>query len=270
LLYCTCTRVQPAAHAVARIARTMVFALFWTANEMHISLASTRKISVCLLANHPIVLAEFQRLLSTVSIRVRPKRVPPRLSDGDSIPRAGVYIVDFEGNRMVTESLVAKVVERYPHARLLLVGVNFGEDVAFPLLRMGVKGLLQHSQLTEQLQPALQSIAAGGYWVPRSLLSRFVDSVLAKTTHGAAMASRARLSPREKEVIHALLDNISNKEIGSRLNISERTVKFHVSNLLRKFGVGRRADLILLSYQEASRTSPSVAGANLGVSGRVD
>ncbi|MGA2001514.1 MAG: response regulator transcription factor [Terriglobales bacterium] len=236
---------------------------------MPIPSASTRKISVCLLANHPLVLAEFQRLLSTVPVRVQPKRVEPQLSDADSIPSAGVYIVDFEGNRMATESLVAKVIERYPNARLLLVGGDFSEDVAFPLLRLGVKGLLQHSQLADQLQRALQSIAAGGYWVPRTLLSRFVDSVLAKTTHGAAMASKARLSRREKEVIQALLDNISNKEIGSRLNISERTVKFHVSNLLRKFGVGRRADLIVMAYQEASRTSPSVAAATLDESGRV-
>jgi DNA-binding NarL/FixJ family response regulator len=236
---------------------------------MPIPPASTRKISVCLLANHPLVLAEFQRLLSTVPARVQPKRVEPQLSGKASLPRASVYVVDFEGNRMTTESLVAKVMQRYPNARLLLVGGDFSEDVAFPLLRLGVKGLLQHSQLADQLQRALQSIDAGGYWVPRTLLSRFVDSVLAKTTHGAAMSSRARLSRREQEVIHALLENLSNKEIGSRLNISERTVKFHVSNLLRKFGVGRRADLIVMAYQEASRTSPSVAGATLGEFGRV-
>jgi DNA-binding CsgD family transcriptional regulator len=42
---------------------------------------------------------------------------------------------------------------------------------------------------------------------------------------------------------------MKNKEIALRLNISERTVKFHVSNLLAKFGVRRRADLILLCYQ---------------------
>jgi DNA-binding NarL/FixJ family response regulator len=245
------------------------FCVILANHDMPTPPASIRKISVCLLANHPLVLAEFQRLLSTVPVRVQPKRVERQLSDADSIPSAGVYIVDFEGNRMATESLVAKVIERYPNARLLLVGGDFSEDVAFPLLRLGVKGLLQHAQLGDQLQRALQSIAAGGYWVPRTLLSKFVDSVLAKTTHGAAMASKARLSRREKEVIQALLDNISNKEIGSRLNISERTVKFHVSNLLRKFGVGRRADLIVMAYQEASRTSPSVIAATLDESGRV-
>jgi DNA-binding NarL/FixJ family response regulator len=64
------------------------------------------------------------------------------------------------------------------------------------------------------------------------------------------MGSAAELSGREQEVLDALLENLVNKEIGSRLNISERTVSFHVSNLLSKFGVRRRADLIFLCYQK--------------------
>src|SRR5260370_35759993 len=64
--------------------------------------------------------------------------------------------------------------------------------------------------------------------------------------------SSADLSRREQEVLNSLLENLANKEIGNKLNISERTVKFHVSNLLSKFGVRRRADLILLCYQKRS------------------
>jgi DNA-binding CsgD family transcriptional regulator len=45
------------------------------------------------------------------------------------------------------------------------------------------------------------------------------------------------------------MQNLSNKEIGSKLHMSERTAKFHVSNLLAKYGVQRRADLILLFVQ---------------------
>jgi DNA-binding CsgD family transcriptional regulator len=89
-----------------------------------------------------------------------------------------------------------------------------------------------------------------------------VDSVLKKTIHGAGVSSRVGLSRREKEVVQGLLNNLSNKEIASKLNISERTVKFHVSNLLQKFNVRRRADLIVLAYQESSRT-PSLSLASL-------
>jgi DNA-binding NarL/FixJ family response regulator len=77
-----------------------------------------------------------------------------------------------------------------------------------------------------------------------------VDSILS-STHGRRLRvdSPSELSRREQEVLSSLLENLANKEVAERLHISERTVKFHVSNLLAKFGVRRRADLILLCYQ---------------------
>jgi DNA-binding CsgD family transcriptional regulator len=55
--------------------------------------------------------------------------------------------------------------------------------------------------------------------------------------------SAVALSPREREVLHAVTDNLGNKEIASLLSISVRTVKFHVSALLSKFGVSARSQL---------------------------
>jgi two-component system response regulator DevR len=55
-----------------------------------------------------------------------------------------------------------------------------------------------------------------------------------------------------KTIVDALLENLANKEIANKLHIPERTVKFHVSNLLNKLGVRRRADLILLCCQRRS------------------
>jgi DNA-binding NarL/FixJ family response regulator len=93
-------------------------------------------------------------------------------------------------------------------------------------------------------------VASGGFWVPRSLLSEFVDAIINNSRgRRVKIESAAELSRREQEVLDSLLENLANKEIASKLNISERTVKFHVSNLLSKFGVRRRADLILLCYQ---------------------
>ena len=52
-----------------------------------------------------------------------------------------------------------------------------------------------------------------------------------------------RLSPRQTEILLSVIRNRANKEIASRLNITVRTVKFHISSLLNKFGVDNRADL---------------------------
>lgn len=61
---------------------------------------------------------------------------------------------------------------------------------------------------------------------------------------GRGLSCSVDLSPRENEVLRELLHHRLNKEIADRLRISVRTVKFHVSSLLSKFGVGSRWDLI--------------------------
>jgi DNA-binding CsgD family transcriptional regulator len=58
-----------------------------------------------------------------------------------------------------------------------------------------------------------------------------------------ALACPTWLSPRQKEILHSVLCNRANKEIASKLNITVRTVKFHISSLLTKFGVSNRSDL---------------------------
>ena len=81
--------------------------------------------------------------------------------------------------------------------------------------------------------------------VPRASL---LDSVGQRAQElldaGRAIGSEVRLSPREREVLECVLRNLSNKEIGVRLNVSERTIKYHVSALLAKFHVRNRVSLM--------------------------
>ena len=137
------------------------------------------------------------------------------------------------------------MLERLPSARTLVVVHNLSEENGFPLLRVGVRGLLTYEETRQDLPRALRIVSKGGMWVTRALLSVFVESILSDLGPRATVGTSTGLSGREKEVLKALLENLANKEIAYRMNISERTVKFHVSNLLRKFGVQRRHDLIL-------------------------
>jgi DNA-binding NarL/FixJ family response regulator len=200
-----------------------------------------------------MVLEEFRRLLDHCGFHIVAKQLDSMLAPdlrSLEIPRASVFVVDAHAARQATGALLGNILDRHPTARLLVVGDRFKEADCYTFLRQGVKGILNYGEAREQLPRALPLVAAGGFWVPRNVLSRFVDSILT-TTQGRRLRgdSPAELSRREQEVLSGLLENLANKEVADRLHISERTVKFHVSNLLAKFGVRRRADLILLCYQ---------------------
>lgn len=216
--------------------------------------AKLRDLTVCLLSAHPLVLGELEKLLCRPGFRIVTKQLESSLAPElrrVQVPKTGIYVIDAHASQQATAALISNILEANPPARLIVVGEKFNEANSYSLLRMGVKGLLTYAEAREQLPRTLPLVAEGGFWVPRVLLSNFVDSIL-DGAHGRQFknAASADLSRREQETLETLLENLSNKEIASKLNISERTVKFHVSNLLSKFGVRRRADLILLCYQK--------------------
>jgi len=213
---------------------------------------AANKLSVCILSPHPLVLSEFERILAKAPFKLTVMQLESTLApDLRSMepPRAQVFVIDAHAAKPATGALLTNILERYPEARLIVVGEQHIENNSYSLLRMGVKGLLTYVEAREQLVRALPLVANGGFWVPRQLLSGFVDSILTGQGRRLKTDSVTNLSRREQEVLDALLENQSNKEIANKLNIAERTVKFHVSNLLNKFGVRRRADLILLTFQ---------------------
>lgn len=205
--------------------------------------------AVCFCVLHPLVLQEFLRHLEGHPFRPLTCRL-----DAESIasrrrlriPRATVYVVDSPSRRQDAEFVISEILLRFPQARVLVVSERLDEASSFAFLRLGAKGLLRYSELGEHLVRSLQTLAAGGFWAARSVLSRFLDETLRASRRRTLSKAAATLSRREREVLELLLENLSNKEIAGRLHISSRTAKFHVSNLLAKYRVKRRADLLVM------------------------
>jgi DNA-binding NarL/FixJ family response regulator len=211
-------------------------------------------LKVCLLSPHPVFIDGFRRFLSDSGFQIVARQLEFSLAPDLrylEVPRASMYVIDAYAQRQATAALLGNIHEHNSGAGLLVVGDNLNEADSYTLLRQGMKGILNYAEAREQLPRALALVASGGFWVPRKLLSRFVDFIL-DTAQGRRMRGdpESELSHREEEVLAALLEDLANKEVADRLHISERTVKFHVSNLFAKFGVRRRADLILLCCRQ--------------------
>jgi DNA-binding CsgD family transcriptional regulator len=96
--------------------------------------------------------------------------------------------------------------------------------------------------------------------VPReSLLDAAAERAQELLAAGRALGAGVKVSRREQEVLDCIVQGFTNKEIAAKLNVAERTVKFHVSSLLAKFGV---ADRVALSREASLGRMPSHAAAS--------
>jgi DNA-binding NarL/FixJ family response regulator len=212
----------------------------------------------CLVAPHQFVLDEFARVLVEADIEVTRHQIAFSLAPClvCECPRERrVWVVDGCLPPHTTEMLAAGCLEGETSGRVMVVAEELTEALVFPLLRAGVRGFMPYADARERLPEALRVMADGGSWIPRGVLTSFIDVVLARTPPSRFVPTWLALSRREREVLRLVLDSLSNKEIGCRLNISERTVKFHVSNLLSKFQAERRADLIRQALPMAPQVS---------------
>jgi DNA-binding CsgD family transcriptional regulator len=119
-------------------------------------------------------------------------------------------------------------------------------EVELQMLYLGVSGVLAFGDnLVERLPKAIHAVADGHLWIRREVLNTYVQrvsGVLRKIP-----PSEQKLTSREKEIAELLQREFSNRTIAQKLNISERTIKFHVSNILRKLNVANRRELQALN-----------------------
>lgn len=207
----------------------------------------TQKVSVCILAEHPLA----AELCQSALYKLLGKSIPPfgtrdMADPAAEIPSASTYIIDRNEHAIF---LAPKILQSYPRARILAIDYAWSDDAVIRLLRMGVRGVLTYDQAKVQLVRAIQTVATDGYWVKKSTLSKVIQSVVDRTAsvRVSAQGLSSSLTNREQQVLPLVSSGQTNKEIAAHLNISERTAKYYVEQLLRKFGVPNRAALMLKS-----------------------
>ena len=220
-----------------------------------------RKLDVCLLTPHVLVGQAVNALLPAngFSLNVVQLRSADLISDVGSIPAAAVYLVDAYTCPQYAADVASRLSKIHSNARVIALSEAFCESETLPLLRSGARGLMSHTDLCEHLPQAITEVAAGRFWVPRPLMSHALKVMLdgARDIHGKENGNGS-CTPREQQVLQAILENLGNKEIAAKLHMAERTAKFYVSKLLARYGVRRRADLILLHFQRTAKDHRSL------------
>ena len=125
----------------------------------------------------------------------------------------------------------------HPEIRCLILTSYDDNDAVFAAVMAGASGYLLKEIRGTSLVDAVRQVAAG-----KSLLDPAVtEKLLTRLRDGAPRDERlASLTDREREILSLIADGMTNKQIGERLYLAEKTVKNHVSGLLAKLGMQRR------------------------------
>jgi DNA-binding NarL/FixJ family response regulator len=116
-------------------------------------------------------------------------------------------------------------------------------DDTLPAIAAGASGALHRDSPGDLVLAAAAALHSGLAVFDRSFVSRLVPTAPARAE--AAEAEREELTPREQEVLALLAEGLSNKEIASRLDISDHTAKFHVNSILQKMGAQKRVEAVV-------------------------
>ena len=137
---------------------------------------------------------------------------------------------------------VATLKAARPDLNVIVMGAGMDEENILKTIASGAKGYIDEAAAPTEFEQAFRVVSHGSVWAPRRVLSLFVERV-SNSPGRIFPAGRLCFTHREKEVLAMLVAGRSNKEIGAPLGITERTVKAHVSKLMRKVGVQNRIAL---------------------------
>ena len=116
-------------------------------------------------------------------------------------------------------------------------------------LTLGARGFVFKPDKPQVVLKAIRTVMAGGYWVHREPVSNLEQYLrtLTQSTHDEARQKEFGLTPRELEIVSAVVAGYSNKEIADYCKIGEETVRHHLSNIFDKLGVSSRLELALFA-----------------------
>jgi two-component system, NarL family, nitrate/nitrite response regulator NarL len=142
--------------------------------------------------------------------------------------------------------------------RVILLTAAAEKEQIVEALQLGARGVVLKDSATQILLKSIRAVMNGEYWVGRESVSNLVQYLRTLVTPPSAFPQRNkyRLTPRELEIIAAVVAGFANKEIAQYFKISEDTVKHHLSNIFDKVGVSSRLELALFAVNQSLPFKP--------------
>ncbi|MFC5758264.1 response regulator [Rhizobium sp. GCM10022189] len=203
-------------------------------------------IKVAVVDDHPLFREGVTRSLSEVSDFVV---VGEGANTGDatmiaSNARPDVLLLDVSmpGNGL---SVIDEILSLSPDTRILILTASEEVDTLVAALQRGAKGYVLKGVGARSLAEAIRTVFKGTRYVSPTMSAKVMEYSLSGQT-----SDKDTLTPREREVMDLVAQGLSNKHIGLRLDLQEKTVKHHMTQILTKLGVTNRTEAALRWHEK--------------------
>ena len=151
---------------------------------------------------------------------------------------------------MVSANIMAEIHQAVPGCKIFLLSNRPDEEEGFSFLKQGIVGYANTYISPTRLNEAVRVVLSGSVWLGQAVMQRLIRETLAAVEKKSPAKIDDQiletLTPREREIAELVSKGQSNLEVAFELNISERTVKAHLSSTYAKTGTGSRLNLALL------------------------
>ena len=155
--------------------------------------------------------------------------------------RPDVAVVDISMPRLSGIEVTRRIATQLPRTRVLVLTMHEEEEYVLHMIRAGASGYLVKRAATAELLTAVRAIAAGGVHfgahAAKALAMQVRHPEASEDPYGA-------LSPREREVLHLVVEGLSTKEIARKLEITVKTAENHRCRILEKLDLRNSAELV--------------------------
>ncbi len=141
-----------------------------------------------------------------------------------------------------------EILRGVPVVRVLVLSNYLDDEKVFGALKAGAKGYILKETGAQELRQAVRSVYQGKAALDPAVQRKLVDQLAG--TGSNDLLPENDLTQRELEVLRLMAQGYTNPQIAARLSVAEGTVRFHVSNVLRKLGMENRTQAVLYALQK--------------------
>jgi DNA-binding NarL/FixJ family response regulator len=216
--------------------------------------ASTRKHSILLIDDHPIVRQGLAQLINQESdLQVTSEAATARealeaLEEGAAPPDVAIVDISLEDRSGI--ELIKDLRARHPQLPVLALSMHDEALYAERALRAGAKGYIMKQEATEKVMTAIRKVLAGQIYVSEKMAARLVDQVVDRKP-GEGDSPLSRLSDRELEIFGMIGRGMGTREVANKLSLSIKTIEAHREHIKEKLRLRSGTELMRMAVQYA-------------------